>query len=267
MVIAFSLLFSGCAANSAIGSLKTPYSGSIKVSGLGLTGDFNKDGIVDYNDYFLFYSHMYTKTGDFKWDSAYDLNKDGYVNTDDHLGFQSVFLVYNKGTLIQLLTQLDFDSLDAKDRVAVSKKSVDLRKEIILRLNAMYKNEPENQNLDAYKEEKGYIVNVLLSHVHYELNKENRELTLNAIRDIGEVKDLVFAQNVEQLLYGETEEARLNAARNLGSIGDLRAYDALSSVYHFRSYNHPSQELIRESYKSLLNLGFPVYMIDDTVRN
>ena len=232
----------------------------------GLTDDFNRDGTVDYKDYFLFYDHMNTKSKDYTtWDQRYDLVKDGKVDHKDSLEFARVFQLYNQGTIVKLLEELDLKTISTrsdKERLRISEENANLRKNILLELDKL-KYKPANSNTDELNKERKKIVNVLLNHFFYELNAENQDLTLKIIEDIGTVEDVILAQNIRLLLYGENMDVRINAAKNLGQLGDKRAIDALDSLVYYslkgedRAYNWPSFDLAagcRDSSKALKRL-------------
>lgn len=226
-----------------------------------LSGDFNKDSTVDYRDYFLFYDHMYTNSKDYvTWDPRYDLVKNGKVDHKDSLEFARVFRLYNQGTLVGLLEELDLETVSASggaNRVSLSRNNAGLKKNILLEFDKL-KYQPANSNLEEFGKEREKTVNILLNHLFYELEPENRELTLQVIQDIGTLEDVTLAQNINLLLYGENMNTRIKAAKNLGQLGDKRAIDSLDAVSNFhlegenRVYNHPTRNL-RDTSKNSSN--------------
>jgi len=72
-------------------SLNTSYiNASVKIMLLKV-GDFNGDGEINFDDFFLFANRFGTKRGDTRFDSKYDLNSDGEVNFDDFFLFAAAF--------------------------------------------------------------------------------------------------------------------------------------------------------------------------------
>ena len=54
-------------------------------------GDFNGDGVVDFEDFLLFAQHFGTRAGDSGWDARFDLDGDGVVGFSDFLIFGGLF--------------------------------------------------------------------------------------------------------------------------------------------------------------------------------
>ena len=63
-------------------------SGSIRVLG---PGDFDGDGEVDFDDFFVFADYFGRSAGEAGWDAAYDLDGDGEVGFDDFFAFADLF--------------------------------------------------------------------------------------------------------------------------------------------------------------------------------
>ena len=57
----------------------------------GLRGDFDANGRVDFDDFFVFVVHFGSVESSDLWDPAFDLVEDGIVNTDDFFAFAATF--------------------------------------------------------------------------------------------------------------------------------------------------------------------------------
>ena len=56
-----------------------------------LTGDFNGDFVVNFNDFFLFADHFGIEQGEVGWDPIFDLSKNGLIDFDDFFLFADHF--------------------------------------------------------------------------------------------------------------------------------------------------------------------------------
>ncbi|MBT4512689.1 MAG: T9SS type A sorting domain-containing protein, partial [Chloroflexi bacterium] len=78
---------------------------------LALIGDFNGDGVVDFNDFFAFADHFGTEAGDENYVVMYDLDGSGRVDFDDFFIFADQFRKKERAKLIALAQQyIDFPS-------------------------------------------------------------------------------------------------------------------------------------------------------------
>jgi hypothetical protein len=73
------------------GSISTSFQATVVAAGILLTGDFNGDNTVNFDDFFLFADHFGQQTGDPDFDPLFDLDGDGDVDFDDFFLFADNF--------------------------------------------------------------------------------------------------------------------------------------------------------------------------------
>lgn len=56
-----------------------------------IPGDFNEDGLVDFNDFLLFTAAFSTREGDQEYREVMDIDKDGAITFSDFIIFVSLF--------------------------------------------------------------------------------------------------------------------------------------------------------------------------------
>jgi hypothetical protein len=59
-------------------------------------GDFDRDGRIDFADFFLFVDALGLTTFHPDWDPIFDLNSDGQITLDDFFAFADAFSAFNK---------------------------------------------------------------------------------------------------------------------------------------------------------------------------
>lgn len=70
-----------------------------------LSGDFNRDGVVDFGDFFLFADHFGTMAGEGSFEGKYDLDENGAVDFDDFFIFADYFSKEARAKLMVMAEQ------------------------------------------------------------------------------------------------------------------------------------------------------------------